>query len=1049
MKQRSKVIATSIATIAMCASLAVGGTFALFTSESEVNIAVTSGTVDVKAYADKATLSYTSSLGETLTESSATIVENVVKIDKIVPGDTIEFDLVIENHSNVTVQYQTVLSLVDGVDLFTGLQIEVDQKVYDGMTAYSNWTELSPIDVENKEFDRIPVTITLPESAGDEYQSKTAEISFIVKAVQGNAAVEQPASDENTLYVYSENDMKLFANSVNKGNNFSGKTVMLMSDIDLNNEVWTPIGNSANKFQGTFDGNGKTVSNLYAVKDSGYIGLFGYTSDGEVKNLNVHNATVQGSVCGVVAASPYTSDYTNIKLTGDIKVDGKYYTGGLVGRNAYGDIKNITINANAGSYVKANSVEDGTAYRTYVGGVIGFKGEGASVTENVVSNIDVIGTVCDIGGVTGIAHYGNIFRNCVSTGTVTNLSTDTEEREIGGIAGVWNNGGADVVFENCEFKGELVSCSDLSNTHNNLVVAAYGSGSGKLVIDGRIYQLIVNGMAQVTEADETTYYEVFNANGMKYLAKSVNEDGKTYVNETVKLTADIDLENEAWTPIGLNADSGNKFGGTFDGQEYTISNLYINRMDGEYTASGLFGATNGHIKNFTMKNATVNALTKGNADGNTDNGIAVVAGSLYSRGVIESVHVKNASISGNRYVAGICGYVYGNVINCSVDTLSLTATPDNMNGSYDNGDKVGGIVGYFPNEETTTNSGVYCYHISDNTANNVTIKAYRDMGGVAGAANLLTDVSGERAYGFYNNKASNITLIVDQVTNSYGTKDTNANENVGRALKGDLDSSNTVSGTNNIANTQAVSSQDSLNSAWKNKDTVVDVVLSNGNYTMPNGSDASLQGKTLTITGTKDTVIDVSNVDTRDQFVTGANIVFDGVTLNFSDGSGNIYMGFANTTNLTYKNCHITGLQFLYGENVTFENCVIDSSSNTGEPHSVWSYGAKNVNFIGCEFIYGNRALNLYKDQDIDGGKQVVNFTNCKFTTTATDSKGAVEINSSAFSIGIEVNMTGCTAPAYGDMVYVSEWDDTEGVKTTVYVNGVEYSAPVHKKQNA
>ncbi|MBO5241020.1 MAG: DUF3737 family protein [Clostridia bacterium] len=1044
MKQRSKVIATSIATIAMCASLAVGGTFALFTSESEVNIAVTSGTVDVKAYADKATLSYTSSLGETLTESSATIVENVVKIDKIVPGDTIEFDLVIENHSNVTVQYQTVLSLVDGVDLFTGLQIEVDQKVYDGMTAYSNWTELSPIDVENKEFDRIPVTITLPESAGDEYQNKTAEISFIVKAVQGNAAVEQPASDENTLYVYSENDMKLFANSVNKGNNFSGKTVMLMSDIDLNNEVWTPIGNSANKFQGTFDGNGKTVSNLYAVKDSGYIGLFGYTSDGEVKNLNVHNATVQGSVCGVVAASPYTSDYTNIKLTGDIKVDGKYYTGGLVGRNAYGDIKNITINANAGSYVKADSVEDGTAYRTYVGGVIGFKGEGASVTENVVSNIDVIGTVCDIGGVTGIAHYGNIFRNCVSTGTVTNLSTDTEEREIGGIAGVWNNGGADVVFENCEFKGELVSCSDLSNTHNNLVVAAYGSGSGKLVIDGRIYQLIVNGMAQVTEADETTYYEVFNANGMKYLAKSVNEDGKTYVNETVKLTADIDLENEAWTPIGKDGDqqNGKAFYGTFDGNDKTISNLYINLSTRAYQAAGLFGSIRGGtIKNLKIENANVYALDE---TGATDNGIAVVVGCAPYGATIDNVDVTNAVVNGNRKAAIISGYFAGTIKNCDVVNAEITIVPDLLaNGTYDNGDKVGGIVAYI-NTIEGANASNYNTEITNNTVTNAKLKAYRDIGGIIGGGYPAPDkVTG--------NKAENISIVVDQVTGSYGAKAANADYIVGRNLSNADLTNNTVSGTNNIAYTKAVSPEEKLESAFSNsQDTAFDLILSNGNYAMPNGSESvNLQGKTLTITGTKDTVIDVSNVDTRDQFVTGANIVFDGVTLNFSDGSGNIYMGFANTTNLTYKNCHITGLQFLYGENVTFENCVIDSSSNTGEPHSVWSYGAKNVNFIGCEFIYGNRALNLYKDQDIDGGKQVVNFTNCKFTTTATDSKGAVEINSSAFSIGIEVNMTGCTAPAYGDMVYVSEWDDTEGVKTTVYVNGVEYSAPVHKKQNA
>ena len=233
-----------------------------------------------------------------------------------------------------------------------------------------------------------------------------------------------------------------------------------------------------------------------------------------------------------------------------------------------------------------------------------------------------------------------------------------------------------------------------------------------------------------------------------------------------------------------------------------------------------------------------------------------------------------------------------------------------------------------------------------------------------------------------------------------------------------------------------VSDFDAFDSAIDNDNEIV--VLTNGDFQMPDGSDTLLQGQELTIVGTEDTVIDVSNVDTNDQFVTGATLVFEGVTLNFNDGSGNIYMGLANTANLIYRDCHITGMQFLYGENVTFENCVIDSSANTGEPHSVWTYGAKNVNFIECDFIYGDRAVNCYKDQDIDGGKQVVNFKNCTFTTTSATSEGAVEINSSAFSVGIEVNMDGCTAPANGDMVFISKWDGTDGAMTTINVNGVK-----------
>jgi len=203
------------------------------------------------------------------------------------------------------------------------------------------------------------------------------------------------------------------------------------------------------------------------------------------------------------------------------------------------------------------------------------------------------------------------------------------------------------------------------------------------------------------------------------------------------------------------------------------------------------------------------------------------------------------------------------------------------------------------------------------------------------------------------------------------------------------------------------------------------IELAEGKYIMP---EPTLKGKTFTIKGTKETVIDVSNVDARDQFVTGATLVFDGVTLNF--GKVN-YMGLANTASLAYKNCKINGLQFLFGPSVSFENCEFDSN---GAEHCVWTYGAKNVSFTECNFTYGDRGINCYGDNDVDGGKQTVNFNECTFATENIQSKGAVEINSYYFSVGIEVNMEGCTAPAYGEMAYVSEWDDTKGAKTTINI---------------
>ncbi len=203
-----------------------------------------------------------------------------------------------------------------------------------------------------------------------------------------------------------------------------------------------------------------------------------------------------------------------------------------------------------------------------------------------------------------------------------------------------------------------------------------------------------------------------------------------------------------------------------------------------------------------------------------------------------------------------------------------------------------------------------------------------------------------------------------------------------------------------------------------------DIYLLPGEYDM---LDSGLQGKTLTIKGTKDTVIDATAISENNQFVTGATLEFDGVTINF--GKTN-YMGFANTASLSYKNCTINGLQFLYGDNVTFENCVFNSN---GAEHSVWTYGAQKVSFTRCSFTYADRAINVY---GVGRSSVTLSFDGCTFITENASSKGAVEINSSAFPQGANVSFVGCTAPAHGTMVGISGWDESAGATATVTVGG-------------
>jgi len=515
MKIKKRVVLMAILTIVLCFSITVGATFSLFTSESEVNVAVTYGKVDVsarmenlKAYSGKwndekkvyESVELNGLTFETL--GSVNAIDNNIVINNMAPMDKITFDIVIENNSTITSLYQTMFTsnaeTEDG-GLLNDLVITVTEdnnELVDvkkiGNNVISDWKFLPLVQNNDKVIKTVNVSIELPFDA-TENEGVSGNIYFKVNAVQGNAHVENPKEDtDDVKYIYSKIDLEKFRDDVNSGNTYKKKTVVLMNDIDLQNEEWTPIGNSGNKFMGTFDGNGYTVENLYVdLPNSSNVGLFGFTTEGEIKNLTVKNAKVTGYLAvGAVAGCPYTSKYTNIKLTGDVEVNGFAYVGGVVGRNAYANLTNITVEVSEESYVKANSFDGTTAYRTYVGGVVGFIGEGNHVIENVTSNIDVIGSTIDVGGIAGIAHYGNTFINCKSSGNVTleNGEEESDALEIGGIAGVWHNSNnTKVTLVDCEFTGTLSSkYSGIEVTvfeNNGLVGNKYSeNGTGELII---------------------------------------------------------------------------------------------------------------------------------------------------------------------------------------------------------------------------------------------------------------------------------------------------------------------------------------------------------------------------------------------------------------------------------------------------------------------------------------------------------------------------------------------------------------------------------------
>ena len=199
---KNKIIISSILTIAMCFSLIAGSTFALFTSESNVNIAVTSGKIDVVATIDETTLA-TSSLGVAQTAGafanggSATLSGDTLTLDKLTPGDKATFSITVTNNSNVAMQYRFAWT-IDG-ELVDYLTATVDGvAIENGVTPYTTWTGA------NKQ--TFNVVVALPESVGNGAQNKSASISFKVDAIQGNVEIVDGAqykvAEDGSKYLY-------------------------------------------------------------------------------------------------------------------------------------------------------------------------------------------------------------------------------------------------------------------------------------------------------------------------------------------------------------------------------------------------------------------------------------------------------------------------------------------------------------------------------------------------------------------------------------------------------------------------------------------------------------------------------------------------------------------------------------------------------------------------------------------------------------------------------------------------------------------------------
>lgn len=548
---------------------------------------------------------------------------------------------------------------------------------------------------------------------------------FITKAetlyFDGNGTVSDPykIESEDDLITLSE---LVASTDTDVANKYANASYIQTSDIQLT-EAFIPIGTHPGVgFYGNYDGNYCSITELNVDVSGSYIGLFGWVKSGTIKNLSVY-----GEVHSTEAENSYA------------------LTGGLVGEICDGaTIVNCSFNGTVSS-------DDSN-----VGGLAGQVARGASITGSYFN-----GTVNgnqNVGGLVGYVSDQTVESSISIThsymaGQVSSTST---AESVGAIAGnIVTANESSVVSVNSNLY-LYSACDGAVNSNSYIGCTKAGENALKAWIDVLGSPFIVNAESDnfndgypIFEWQSTPYE--FNGDGtandpyqisskeeltiMRDLINSKYSSGK-YNSCYYVQTADIDLGNVEWEPIGTRLidgqEAGLSFFGNYNGQGHTIVNLNVNR---DVKFAGLFGSYNGnkYIENLivcgkvTSSGPSVggicgevcngggtirNCAFIGDVTGSADAVGGVVGYAWHGASIENCYHNGNVTNMGESSVGGIVGHCtvgLAKIGNVSINSCYHVGTVTGVSG------KTGGIVG-FCEQDTKFAGYIYidnCYYLKD------------------------------------------------------------------------------------------------------------------------------------------------------------------------------------------------------------------------------------------------------------------------------------------------------------------------------------------------
>lgn len=507
-------------------------------------------------------------------------------------------------------------------------------------------------------------------------------------------------TQNNPFQIETAAQLAHFAKTVNEGEAYLHKYIVLTADIDLANKEWTPIGNHSNLFKGNFNGNNHTVTGMQIRGELDCVGLFGeckkFNVDSAIKNITVKDSVICGNkFVGAIVGSAEEINIENCRSIGNT-INGETDVGGICGK-----IGGYSVGKVSQCYNSSKVTGQGR-----VGGIAGMGG----IAENCLNTGEITiireGYRSACGGIFGI--FGDATTSARVTACV-NLGKVSGGESFGGIVG----------------KTETSSTGHISNCYYNMDAITGGFDAGTALTAGQLCGALPEGLdstiwkeggvdtstakatqgrfgtatgtyinlTKVADIKETKtapvpVYNYVTTNGDDWDTYTLITTAEEFAaigqdtancNENYVLKNDIDVSGVELRSIG---NPGTPYIGKFSGDGHTISYVDMTKENDVYS-SGLF-AQIGYTQNQLSESGKVMLLA---ANG-------VIASNAEAGGICGDLSV--GEIYGCSFTGTVKGYTAGGICgNAGQNTIISQCF---FAGDVQGKDSAAGICGKSPSQ---------------------------------------------------------------------------------------------------------------------------------------------------------------------------------------------------------------------------------------------------------------------------------------------------------------------------------------------------------------